>query len=59
MVTGRPTRCRCAELGELCQACTYEAARIEDRDLGDPMLPGDYDRLEAGPWWNYTPGMAS
>jgi hypothetical protein len=50
----RPTHCRCAELGQECPACLAEMARIEDRE-GDPMLAGDYERLEAGPWWNSVP----
>lgn len=54
-MTRRPARCRCNELGEECGACAAEAARIEDRELGDPMLPGDYERLETGLWWNEVP----
>jgi hypothetical protein len=49
-----PTRCRCYELNEECLACLAEMARIEDRE-GDPMLAGDYERLDAGPWWNAVP----
>lgn len=58
-MTRRPARCRCAELGDQCQACAQEVARAEDRELGDPMLPGDYERLEAGPWWNTAPGVGA
>jgi hypothetical protein len=50
----RPTHCRCDELGTECAFCLAEMARIEDRE-GDPMLAGDYERLEAGPWWNTVP----
>jgi hypothetical protein len=52
----RPTHCRCGELGQECPACLAEMARIEDRE-GDPMPPGDYERLDAGPWWNCSPDM--
>jgi hypothetical protein len=26
--------------------------RAQARIEGEPMLAADYDRLEAGPWWN-------
>jgi hypothetical protein len=31
-------------------------ARAEQRDLGDPMLPRDWDAWETGPGWHYAAG---
>jgi hypothetical protein len=30
--------------------------RAEQCDLGDPMLPADWDAWETGPGWHYAPG---
>jgi hypothetical protein len=30
--------------------------RAEQRDLGDPMSPAEWDAWETGPGWHYAPG---
>lgn len=41
---------------DFCGCDDYAEMLADDREQGDPMTEGDWDRWESGPGWNYTPG---